>query len=138
SAAPFVCRPAFTCSAPVVKTRKKQKFFLTSTILPVSKPVSLPSENLPSMVQPGASAPTIQPDVFTQPDASTQPDELIQPDDPIMPDDPVPDDPVPAVMPGDPMPAVKPDDPMPDDPVPAVMPGDPMPAVEADDPMPDD
>ncbi|CAI9587245.1 unnamed protein product, partial [Staurois parvus] len=55
-AAPFVCRPAFTCSAPVVKTRKKRKFFPTNTILPVSKPV-----NLPSVVQPEAS---------TQPDAS--------------------------------------------------------------------
>ncbi|CAI9565581.1 unnamed protein product, partial [Staurois parvus] len=51
-AAPFVYRPAFTYSAPVTKTRKKRKFFPTSTILPVSKPVSLPSENPPSVVQP--------------------------------------------------------------------------------------
>ncbi|CAI9538614.1 unnamed protein product, partial [Staurois parvus] len=94
---------------PVTKTRKRRKFFPTSTILPVSKPVSLPSENPPSVVQPGASVPTIQPDV------STQPDELIQPDDPIMPDDPMPDDPVPTVVHDDPMPAVEPDDLMPDD-----------------------
>ncbi|CAI9567901.1 unnamed protein product, partial [Staurois parvus] len=63
---------------PVTKTRKKRKFFPTSTILPVSKPVSLPSENPPSVVQPGASAPAIQPD------------ELIQRNDPIMPDDLMP------------------------------------------------
>ncbi|CAI9577308.1 unnamed protein product, partial [Staurois parvus] len=59
-----VYRPAFTYSAPVTKTRKKRKFFPTSTILPVSKPVSLPSENPPSVVQPGASAPAIQPDTI--------------------------------------------------------------------------
>ncbi|CAI9607392.1 unnamed protein product, partial [Staurois parvus] len=88
-------KPALTSCSPVTKTRKKQKFFPTS-ILPVSKPVSLPSENPPSVVQPD----TLMPD---DPVYSTQLDMSTQPDGPIMPDDSVP--------------AVDPDNPMPDDPM---------------------
>ncbi|CAI9616302.1 unnamed protein product, partial [Staurois parvus] len=51
-AALSVYSPAFTCSASVTKLKKKRRFFPTSTILPVSKPVSLLSENPPSIVQP--------------------------------------------------------------------------------------
>ncbi|CAI9563162.1 unnamed protein product, partial [Staurois parvus] len=90
-------KPALTSCTPVTKTRKKQKFFPTNTILPVFKPVSLPSENPPSMVQPD----TLMPDVPvypTQLDVST-------------------DDPMPAVEPDDPLPTVKPDNSMPDDPM---------------------
>ncbi|CAI9617275.1 unnamed protein product, partial [Staurois parvus] len=76
-------KPALTSCAPVTKTRKKRKFFPTNTILPVSKPVSLPSENPPSVVQPD----TLMPDDPVYP---TQLDVSTQPDGPIMPDDSVP------------------------------------------------
>ncbi|CAI9595842.1 unnamed protein product, partial [Staurois parvus] len=71
SAALSTYKPALTYSAPVTKTRKRRKFFPTSTILPVSKPISLPSENPPSVVQPDVPSSGAQPH---EPPPGAQPD----------------------------------------------------------------